>query len=324
MTRLFTFLLSLLAVSSLSAQTTINRSALPDVGLSFNAFIVQEGVDPMASTTGNGVTWDFIDSLSGGQATTVDWVNPSNPEFPDANLSLQLGGDFSVFFSSNDDSLEQLGASASGQNIAYDDGATYFEYPVNLSDSNTDPFSLTAQGFTLGGDAVTTYDGFGTLILPDGSYTDVFRVYSNQDFSAQGPFPVSGSVDIYYWFETSTKRNLLTIVGIESPILNQDLAVYKSDDATSAEDKLDVASLNLFPNPANGSTTLLYTLETAADARLSIRNVAGQEVRAQHLGNLQPGTQEAKLDVSNLTPGMYIVSLELDGQAAASRKLIVR
>lgn len=322
MTRLFTLLLSLMAVGSLSAQTTIERDALPDAGLSFNAFVVQEAVDPQASNTGNDVTWDFTDSLSGGQATSVEWVTPNNAEFPDANLSLQLGGDFTVFYGSDDDSLEQQGASAQGQNIAYTNGATYFQYPVDLSDSYDDPFALTAQGFTLDGDATTEYDGFGTLILPDGSYDDVFRVYSNQTFTS----PLgSGTVNIYYWFETSTKRNLLTIVGIDAqPLLSQDLAVYKSDDATAADDKLDVASLNLFPNPTTGSTTLRYSLQASADARLSIRNVAGQEVRAEQLGTLQPGTQEANLDVSALTPGLYIVSLELDGQAAASRKLIVR
>lgn len=70
---------------------------------------------------------------------------------------------------------------------------------------------------------------------------------------------------------------------------------------------------SMFPNPANNTLNLVSTFNSAKNATVVIRDVVGKTVFTQNLGTNLNGQQKFNLDIHNLASGMYIVSLNVDG-----------
>lgn len=76
------------------------------------------------------------------------------------------------------------------------------------------------------------------------------------------------------------------------------------------------------PNPFHQTTTIVYQAPTEAkQVSLIITNFSGMEV--QRFANLPAPTGEVTLTAGSLPPGTYVYTLVVDGQAAASHKMVL-
>jgi len=71
----------------------------------------------------------------------------------------------------------------------------------------------------------------------------------------------------------------------------------------------------VFPNPAVNTITLSHA-QALEGASVKILNAAGKTVS---ISNLQTGATQTTVDVSKLTKGTYIVSVENNGQKVVSQ-----
>ena len=78
----------------------------------------------------------------------------------------------------------------------------------------------------------------------------------------------------------------------------------------------------LSPNPTQGNITLDFTLETSADATLSIHNMLGAEVMTLNMGTLVSGSHIQSIKMDNLANGIYVVYLKADGDSI-SKKIVL-
>jgi hypothetical protein len=85
----------------------------------------------------------------------------------------------------------------------------------------------------------------------------------------------------------------------------------------------DSFQLSMSPNPANDFCQLNYSLAQGSHVVLSISNLLGERVLQQDLGLLNAGAQNFKLDVSGLSTGTYLVSLQTE-EGIGTRKLIIQ
>ena len=86
---------------------------------------------------------------------------------------------------------------------------------------------------------------------------------------------------------------------------------------------LSVNSLAAYPNPATSTVTVAYDLSgiSGSDVNLVITNLVGSKVAVRSLN----GTSgKVGVDISNLDAGIYFYSIEANGQAISTRKLIVK
>ena len=81
-------------------------------------------------------------------------------------------------------------------------------------------------------------------------------------------------------------------------------------------------SLELYPNPTNGITTVAYELAGNTNPSFMLTNVQGQTVLSKEFGKLSSGSHAFTIDTQNLAPGIYILNMNVNGQAA-NRKLVV-
>jgi hypothetical protein len=78
---------------------------------------------------------------------------------------------------------------------------------------------------------------------------------------------------------------------------------------------------NAYPNPANASTRIEYSLPTGNIGSIVVRNVLGSEVKNVSLANT---VGKAVISTSDLKEGIYFYSFIVNGEIRATRKLIVQ
>jgi hypothetical protein len=84
---------------------------------------------------------------------------------------------------------------------------------------------------------------------------------------------------------------------------------------TAAAGKEPIEGLNIYPNPAS-SDRIYITSKSAQTKDVEIFDVLGKKV-------LQATLTGKELNISDLTPGVYIIKIK-EGDATATRKLIVK
>lgn len=78
-----------------------------------------------------------------------------------------------------------------------------------------------------------------------------------------------------------------------------------------------------YPNPFNPVTAISYALLKTAQVELNVYNLQGQLVQALVNGKQVKGIHKAEFNGSDLTSGMYIYSLKVDGKSVQSKKMMM-
>ena len=318
MKRLITSFLSILSIAAF-AQPTISSSVMGVIGDDMSTTIVNTtGFDP--GPAGASVTWDFSAIETSGIASVFTLVDPSATgvagDFPGANVANDDGSGTYAFFNATTSQYSVIGVYSPTTTIFYSDPEELFIFPINYGDSNSDDlYSEFTSGVDMvrSGSNVVNADGYGTLILPSGSYSDVLRVKIEQDYADEAvgiPYSFEYNFDLYYWFKAGVKGPIfqyyyqdITTGGfpsiVENYLINSDVEV------TSIENNPGSVLLSIYPNPADD----VLNISMGTKVRLissEIFDVAGQKVSGST--NLNAGST-ASIDVSKLKAGIYIVRL---------------
>ncbi|WP_310393621.1 DUF4394 domain-containing protein [Hymenobacter sp.] len=117
-----------------------------------------------------------------------------------------------------------------------------------------------------------------------------------------------------------------TSVGaIGNGLTARDIAVAAATGVvTGVRERADLASgMSVYPNPAKGNPRVAFTLARAGRVELSVFDALGRRVATQTSALLPAGAQALRLEAGSVQPGLYTVRLTVNGQAAASRQLVV-
>lgn len=76
-----------------------------------------------------------------------------------------------------------------------------------------------------------------------------------------------------------------------------------------------IEGLNIYPNPVS-TGRIFITSKSSLNKDIEIYDVLGKKI-------LQASVSAKELNISNLTPGVYIIKIK-EGDATATRKLIVK
>jgi hypothetical protein len=92
-------------------------------------------------------------------------------------------------------------------------------------------------------------------------------------------------------------------------------AVAQEGKPASAGGKEPIEGLNIYPNPVSGGR-IYVTSKSGQNKEVEIFDVLGKRI-------LQVTLSSKELNISELTPGVYIIKVK-EGDATATRKLIVK
>jgi hypothetical protein len=77
------------------------------------------------------------------------------------------------------------------------------------------------------------------------------------------------------------------------------------------------------PNPANGTTSVNYSLDQAAQVDFNLFDINGKLVRNLAQGNMAPGTHRVVINTADLQEGVYFYTLTTDRMTSTKRMTVV-
>jgi hypothetical protein len=79
-----------------------------------------------------------------------------------------------------------------------------------------------------------------------------------------------------------------------------------------------------FPNPFNPTTTISYDLPDAANVKLTIFNILGQEIKILVDGFREAGVHTITFDADDLDSGLYIYKLQAGSQVQTKKMTLIK
>ena len=321
MKTLYTLGATLLAYTCLTAQTSLSSNDISDIGDKIQHFNCDTiGVEPGVS--GNGVTWDFSTLVPSTDTLNLNFIDPSGTpnaaSFANATQAQQEENGALSYFELTSNEYNYWGSTTDdGQGgtvvYSYTDAAKYFSFPLNYGDQSNDN---TIAGYNSGGidfdrtgTITTEYDGFGTLILPTGTFDNVSRIRINEDNDDIAIYfgqtiTIKTIITTYQWYQKGTKEPLLTIANINVTASGTNtiskvvkMSPRKSSGVGVNEFKAEVA-ISIFPNPATNN--LFIAGENIQ--QIELLDVSG---KMQNI-TLKPNVPNA---IHTLSPGIYLVRI---------------
>jgi len=82
-------------------------------------------------------------------------------------------------------------------------------------------------------------------------------------------------------------------------------------------------NLSIYPNPTSADVFINFNTSEIESASLSVMDLNGRVVKSENLGNLFPGQITYSFDTSDLSSGMYIVSVNSTSGVKRIAKIVV-
>ena len=224
-------------VLPLSAQPQLTNESIPQIGETYT-FTLCDTTGVTEGTSGESQTWDFSNLVlqTTPDATFTNEVVPATEGFkyemfPNADYAYKNDSSYS-YFRMGGVALERLGSGYSAGQEVLDKPEIIYSLPFTYSNIWTDDFSGTvvtsSSGMTITmkryGRVTTEADGYGSIILPNGTFHNVLRMKIKQqiwdtiDVGVPG-MPVTISFtdhESYFWVSDKYKYGLLSINNITS------------------------------------------------------------------------------------------------------------
>jgi len=201
-----------------------------------------------------------------------------------------------------------------------------FDFPIeankNWSKKDSSETMLNTSGGSFTTVVTTEYnisvDAWGTMKLPSGNSYDALRLREQSTSTTfLSGIPIFSSTTVDYLFISKTVESLSISTESDNPpssgIVSGTIS-WSENNVTSVE-KLDAIPNQFilqqnYPNPFNPTTTLKYSIPKQSHVNLKVYNLLGKEV-ATLVNNLQSaGVYKYSFDASNLSSGIYFVSLQ--------------
>lgn len=314
-----------------TAQPTLTAAGCnPTLGYTTNA-AYNSGFAQGAS--GANQTWNFATiantSTANSQYVTVA-STPNASQFPNSNLAAFGGGAYSYYNISNSAyTLNGVVAPTSGTVISYSNGEDLLRFPFTFGNSYTDNWAATftsGVNFYRSGSTTVTADGYGTLITPNGTYSNVLRVHFVQTYHDSTDFGGYDYVnDEYIWYKEGIKESLALTYTFSTTFSGQTTTSTSGAYATGTvgmEESSPALAFVLAPNPAQDKINITLNDINLSQIKTRIINQLGQEVSsAEHVNYLSGNTMQ--FDVAHLRNGIYQLQLINENGTIETRKFMV-
>lgn len=311
MKELIITLLTIALTSMVSAQTINSSDVSPIVGDNFS-YHNTDYLSP--GNSGAGQIWD-LSLMSSNDLVSVSYTNSS---FVNANTTQTYSTGQVFEWDYNSSGQDLIAQIAQGVTVEYSNPWTYFGFPLNMGVSGSDTFysTFTSSGtiFIRSGTTTWEVDGTGTLITPAGTYTDVIRVKTIDEYSDDSSFgTIYYEGEAYIYLKAGFRHPLATLSTIENSFTGLvSFGTYL--DGTASITLNNELVFNLYPNPTSDFLTISTSGNTEFD-KIEIIDLNGK-VLVESTSN--------KIDVSHLNVGMYMVVLTGKNQEAISKQKFLK
>lgn len=276
-----------------------NGNNIPPVGFSAPVSIVAS--PGSIGSPGANQTWDFS-SYTLSPAGNLDVVSPPatpiGASFPTANYGFTLAGTYS-FYQYTPTEMIMLASQITTPGVGKDytpNPKTLMKFPFNYQDSYIETYQTVGN---TPNSVTVTYDGYGTLITPNKTYTNVIRV--KEDYS--------GTPD-YEWYSLNPLMHIAVFDGDVNMLYLLDAVVNDVQDVNSN------TSIVMYPNPTNDQVHISVNSSIENQIQVSLLNMIGQNVYSKN-----ENKNQFTLNIDHLPNGIYFMELK-SGKMVWKQKIV--
>ncbi|MCF8365513.1 MAG: T9SS type A sorting domain-containing protein [Bacteroidales bacterium] len=308
------------------AQPQITQANLPLTGDQVLISICSGEVNP--GNAGAMQTWD-MSNLVELEEQFFSYIQPSTApmadSFPNANLCAKSWLDDFSYYRTTPTSLAVDGYvvtinSDDTSVMVYDDPEQILQFPYSYNDNFVDNFSgisyIPSFGeFPFDGYLDFEADGYGTLILPNGTYENVVRYhFYREQTNYFGGFPAgTTSKDQWAWVSADYRFWLLIMEEVFDGISTTPLIWYDKNPyaASTGINSSQAKPLSVFPNPLKSGRQFAIEWNKTEPAHFALLRIDGSII-IENLITLADGP--VYLNCPDLAAGLYLIRLETDLQ----------
>jgi hypothetical protein len=306
----FTLALTALATFSAMAQPVANAS---NVAPNFTGeFYFAPATNFSPGAAGANQTWNYasLQLTLAGTDTAIPVVgSPFAATFPGANYCYKFSGPFlgaDRYYYHNLTSTKfeivSMAYNASSGDNYMPNPRTFAVFPYTYNTVYTDTYKSTTDA--IGTSFTATYDAYGTLVLPTGTYNNVIRQ----------KIVKNGQTD-YVWFNVSPFYPLLQTVLAENS-----LGIVKSTMVLGVHENDFEHSFSVSPNPSEGIFQLTTT-EAIHVGEINIYDMLGNRVKS--LAAAQ-NSNTISIDLQDCTTGIYFIAISDKNSGLIYREKIIK
>lgn len=323
MRQLLLFSLIVLTFSAKAQSPVLTASSAPHIGDSYTIQAVHvAGIN--TANSGPNQIWDYSAVTDSGASYVESVISPSATStassFPAATIALTYSANPDTFYGYERltaDTLSYLGTyGASLATFTYSPPRLLFKYPVAYGDFYASPFSATSDnGDTITGIDSFSADGYGTLRLPNQTFTNVLRYKLTQHSHQASIFGFF--IDIYqveYDYYIPGYHNFLFTIAYSTT--NTNGATYSATNAsysknvTTGINDVFTHPVSVYPTCTSGYINIKSSWPDAGTYELYDLN--GSLLRS---GSLSRDTANS-VDLHNLSSGVYLIKIANENSSA--------
>jgi hypothetical protein len=311
----FTLLSTLTAVlfvtTTFAQPVIVDGTNLPPVGYTTSIMNGTASTGPGAG--GASATWN-LGTLSLSNVGTYAVVNPATTpvaaSYPSGNYAISVtptsGSALYSYYIKTAGDLSELCNSVTttaGSGVNYTPGPRkILKFPFNYNDTFTAVYATTASP----GNDFESYDGYGTLITPWATYTNVVRIKTTYTSS------VGYAIN---WYTLNPLLSVLTYDSNSNSYTGLTVSPTETEQVTPPN-----SAVSVFPNPFTNNMVVKLSSGTAIDhAAIVITDVTGRIVKQVAIAN-----NETTIRRDKLGSGIYFYQVVNSGVSIAEGKLIIQ
>ncbi|MES2764179.1 MAG: T9SS type A sorting domain-containing protein [Bacteroidota bacterium] len=326
------------------AQDTLHRYNYFTIGNSYPYMYLDSIHKNTTLISGNNVVWDFsnalptplsLDDTHAIDPSTTVFYNAPNCNYNITDLCLYepkgtpgwpYDDSLHSYYLTDPTSIQFVGDWAKNNiwevwKYHMTNTETYFKFPFALNDSFQDTYygsaiDLSGSGtHKFYGTRTVTADGYGTLILPTGTYTNCLRIKSERlvtDSSAV--MGVNTFIHMYYtWFQLSTNGPILQLRS-DTNYYEIQAKYYYNNNTVGIKEQPQISRCLVFPNPSTGK----FNIDTKSENEKSLQvyDLNGRMVFQQNI------FAKATIDLSILSEGVYTLTIK-SRSGITNKKLVI-
>ena len=319
-------LLSLFIYSlTASAQPTLTHNGVAfQIGTSVTSHI---GAYDFPGNAGPGETWDF-GNYNGPTVATYSGVNPTGTpyvgQYPAADVCSYAPGPGQYEYLEDDNAATfLLGANSAQASLNFSaNKQTILVFPFTYNDTWTDTYQAAGNNagfpFTRTGTITATADGFGTLITPHGTYTNVLRIYYYQTYTDNfGTDLYDGEQSTWSWYKEGVHYPIFSITdALYDGFPTISMGTY-NDAPTGLNEQTAAMPVSVYPTPAKDE----LFVEMGANHTVSKYEILDVTARTVLIGELT--SQLNTIGVKDITAGHYLLKI-FSNNAIQTRKVLIQ
>lgn len=304
------------AVSLIAQPTIISTDLTPNTGESFVKNLTDYQTPPSG---GSNVTWD-LSSMVSNSTQTISYVSP-NSNFPLTNRNQSTNGTTNQYFEMNSTGWFIHGVLANGVTITYQDPLQFLKFSMTMGTSYTDDFiaSFNSSGydFVRSGTITSEVDGYGTLITPEGTFTNVLRVHYIIDYSDVSDFlgELAYNEDSYIWYKAGQHIELASLSSITTDFGPTTFGSYAETTGLGISEEENM-EITIYPNPAN-EYFIINNNDVFSEISLSDLNGTFLEIE------VEKNIDKLIVSTENIPSGVYLLHLKNLNGFISVRKITI-